>query len=56
MEIKFKAILSGSSAITISDDGSTKLKLEVPASELPEVMKLVTFTNKCFDVEVREET
>ena len=53
-DIEFIAILSGSSAIKIADDGSTRIQLEVPASELPKVIKMVAFTEKSFKVAIHE--
>lgn len=43
-EITFTAILAKSSAVTIGgEDGDTRVKLECPASEIAEVMKLAAY-------------
>jgi hypothetical protein len=43
-EIQFVATLARTSAVTIAgEDGDAKVRMEVPASELAEIMKLVAY-------------
>ncbi len=43
-EVKFIAVLAKSGAVTIGgEDGDTRVKLEAPASEIAEVMKLAAY-------------
>jgi hypothetical protein len=44
------------SAVTIGGDQATRIKLDVPASELPQVLKLVAFyAGKSFKVTVEPD-
>lgn len=43
-EVRFTAILAKTSAVTIGgEDGECKIKLEAPASEIAQVMKLAAY-------------
>lgn len=51
MMIEFIASLPDiQSAISIGGDGSTRLKLDIPASELAEAVKMVMLKGKAFKV------
>ena len=53
MEIEFIASLPDiQSAINIGGDGSTRVKLDIPESELAEAMKLVLFKGQAFRVKI----
>lgn len=55
-EFSFRAVLAeGRSFLQISNDGSAKVVLEVPASDLPAVLKLVLFQNKVIRINVTPE-
>ena len=41
------------SAISIGGDGSTRLKLDIPASEIAQVMRLMLYQGEAFEVVVR---
>lgn len=40
-EAKFTAFLAKSGALSVGEDGISKLKLEAPASQIQEVLRLV---------------
>lgn len=43
-EVKFIAVLTKTSAVTIGgEDGESRIKLEAPASELAEIVKLAAY-------------
>ena len=51
MEIEFIATLSNSqNAITISDAGDTRVRFDIPSSELANAVKLVLLKGKAFKV------
>ena len=51
MEIEFIATLSNSqNAITISDGGDTRVRFDIPSSELANAVKLVLLKGKAFKV------
>lgn len=50
----FRAILAGNNAIKIDNEGSAKVTLEVPASEIAEVLKLVMYSNRLMTVRISE--
>jgi len=52
MEIEFTATLSGASAITISNEGDSKVRLEVPASDVLKVIKLLSVVGQAFKVRI----
>ena len=53
MKIQFIASFpSTMSAISISGDGATRLKLDMPESELAEAVKLVMFKEQAFRVTI----
>jgi len=53
MEIQFIASLPDiQSAISIGGDGATRVKFDIPESELAEAMKLVMFKGQAFKVKV----
>ncbi len=54
-EVKFTAVLSRTSAVTIGgEDGDSKIRLEAPASELAEIVKLAAYgRNIALEVRVR---
>ena len=53
MKIEFIASLPDiQSAINIGGDGSTRLKLDIPESELSEAMKMVLFKGQAFKVTI----
>ena len=53
MLIEFIATLPDTStAISISGDGSSRVKLEIPDSELPNAVKLVLLKGKAFKVSI----
>lgn len=56
-EVKFTAILSKSSAVTIGgEDGDARIKLEAPASEIAEIMKLAAYGRGiALEVRIRPE-
>jgi len=41
------------SAISIGGDGSTRLKLDIPASEIAKVMQLMLYQGEAFEVIIR---
>jgi len=49
-EITFIAALNSTTAIKIDGEGQCKVTLEVPTSEIAEVMKLVLYVGKAFRV------
>lgn len=56
MEISFIASLPDiQSAILISGDGATRLKLDIPESELPEAIKLVMLKGTAFRVSINDQ-
>jgi hypothetical protein len=50
----FRAILANNNAIKIDSEGSAKVTLEVPASEIAEVLKLVMYQNRLMTVRISE--
>ena len=51
--LRFRATLASSrDYLNVNNDNEARLVFEIPASELPEVIKLVMFRNKVFWVEV----
>jgi hypothetical protein len=50
----FRAILASNNAIKIDSEGSAKVTLEVPASEIAEVLKLVMYQNRLMTVRISE--
>ena len=53
MKINFTATLSDvSTAISIDADGATRVKFDIPESDLAEAMKLVLFKGQAFKVTV----
>ena len=53
MKIEFIASLADvQTAISIGGDGSTRLKLDIPASELAEAVKMVMLKGKAFKVNI----
>ena len=53
MEISFIASLPDiQSAITISGEGSTRVKFDIPESELAEAIKLVMLKGQAFKVKI----
>lgn len=53
MIIEFIATLSNSqNAITISDEGDTRVRFDIPASELANAVKLVLLKGKAFKVKI----
>jgi len=51
MEVEFIATLSNSqNAITISDGGDTRVRFDIPSSELANAVKLVLLKGKAFKV------
>ena len=53
MKIEFIASLPDvSTAIAISGDGSTRVKLDIPESELAEAVKLVMLKGQAFKVKI----
>jgi len=53
MKIEFIASLADiQTAINIGGDGSTRVKLDIPESELAEAMKLVMFKGQAFRVSI----
>ena len=55
-EVEFQATLPDvHTAIAISGDGSSKIRLDVPDCDLPEVMKLVLFKGQSFKVTITSE-
>ena len=56
MKIQFVACLPDSqSAISIGGDGATRIKLDIPESELAEAIKLVLLKGQTFQVTVENE-
>ena len=56
MKIEFIASLADTqSAINIGGDGATRLKLDIPESELAEAVKLVLFKGMAFKVTINDE-
>ena len=56
MKISFIAALPSTTAIKIDGEGSTKVTLEVPSSEIAEVTKLLLYIKKTFIVSITENT
>jgi len=55
VKIEFIASLPDiQTAISISGDGSTRVKLDIPESELSEAVKLVMLKGKAFKVTIQE--
>lgn len=54
-EITFIAALNSTTAIKIDGEGQCKVTLEVPMSEIAEVMKLVLYVGKTFKVVIKDE-
>ena len=53
MEIEFTASLPDTqTAIAIGGDGGSRIKLEVPDSELPNVLKLILLKGRAFRVKI----
>ena len=53
MKIEFIASLPDiQTAISIGGDGSTRVKFDIPESELPEAVKLVMLKGQAFKVEI----
>lgn len=53
MEIEFTASLPDiQSAINIGGDGATRIKLDIPESELAEAVKLVLLKGQAFKVKI----
>ena len=56
MSISFTAILPDvQAAIKISGTGGIRLQLDIPESELPEAIKMVTMKGKAFRVIIEDE-
>ena len=56
MEIEFIASLPDiQSAILISGEGATRVKLDIPESEIAEAIKLVMLKGMAFKVKISEE-
>lgn len=57
--IKFQAALAGANTaakcLSVASDGSAKLVLEVSATELGSVLRLLTLTGQTFSVTVEAE-
>jgi len=54
-KISFIAALNNTTAIKIDGEGQCKVTLEVPTSEIAEVMKLVLYVGKTFKVVIKDE-
>lgn len=56
MKIEMKASLPMiQSAISIGGDGATRVKLDIPSSELPNALKLVMLQGKAFKLTIETE-
>jgi len=56
MKIEMKASLPMiQSAISVGGDGATRVKLDIPASELPNALKLVMLQGKVFKLTIETE-
>jgi len=56
MKIQFVACLpDNQSAISIGGDGATRIKLDIPESELAEAIKLVLLKGQTFQVTIENE-
>ena len=55
MGIKFSASLPDiQSAISVSGEGATRVKLDIPESEIAEAIKLVTLKGQSFQVVIED--
>jgi len=56
MKIEMQASLPMiQSAISIGGDGATRVKLDIPSSELPNALKLVMLQGKAFKLTIEAE-
>ncbi len=56
MKIEMQASLPMiQSAISIGGDGATRVKLDIPSSELPNALKLVMLQGKAFKLTIETE-
>lgn len=54
MEIKFIASLSDiQSAITISGEGATRVRFDIPESEIANAVKLILLKGQAFEVNIK---